>query len=146
MSIHRLSYRWMDIRWCTHLRRWWIPSWGVYIIWCPFIDFHIGANFFLDRNPLNCDRKKERGIVLLSIPLPEALAIAYCCWTDNVRAHADMKIMSVKRPNNTLDCARKDTIHAYRSPRDWYNHTRDIYRWLRSRQQFTVNLQDYRKS
>ena len=34
---------------------------------------------FLDRNPLNCDRKKERGIVLLSIPLPEALAIAYCC-------------------------------------------------------------------
>ena len=36
-------------------------------------------NFFLDRNPLNCDRKKERGIVLLSIPLPEALAIAYCC-------------------------------------------------------------------
>ena len=32
---------------------------GVYILWCTFIDFHIGANFFLDRTPLNCDRKKK---------------------------------------------------------------------------------------
>jgi len=33
---------------------------------------------------------KKRGIVLLSIPRSEALAIAYFGRTDNVRAHADM--------------------------------------------------------
>ena len=32
---------------------------------------------FLDRNSLNCDIQKKRGIVLLSIPQSEALAIAY---------------------------------------------------------------------
>ena len=35
---------------------------------------------------------KERGIVLLSIPRTKALAIAYLSRTDNVRAHADMKL------------------------------------------------------
>ena len=60
----------------------------------------------------------ERGIVLLSIPLSEALAIAYYCRTDNVRAHADMKIMSERDLDNTLDCAPKGTIHDYRSQRD----------------------------
>jgi len=34
----------------------------------------------------------------LSIPRTEALAIAYYCRTDNVRAHADMKIATAKRP------------------------------------------------
>ena len=120
-----------DVGGKSSARREFPTSWGVYIFWCPFIDFHIGANFFLDRNPLKSD-KKRRGIVLLSIQLSEALAIAYLGWADNVRAHADMKIITAKRPYNTLDYTQKGTIHTYRSPRDWHNHTRDIYHWLRS--------------
>ena len=31
---------------------------GVYIFWCTIIDFHIGANFILDRIRLSFDTKK----------------------------------------------------------------------------------------
>ena len=39
-------------------------------------------------------KMNDVGTYLLSIPPIEALAIAYYCRTDNVRAHADMKIQS----------------------------------------------------
>ena len=47
---------------------------------------------------------KKRGIVQLSILHTEALPTAYQSRTDNVRAHADMIIATVKRPisNNGL--------------------------------------------
>ena len=43
---------------------------------------------------------------------------------------------------NTIDCALKGTIRAYKVSTGLINHTRDIYRWLRSRLWITVNLLD----
>ena len=101
------------------------------------------ANFILDW--IQLWHKKRRGFVLLSVPHPEALAIAYFGWTDNVRAHADMKIITAKRPYNTLDCTPKGTIHAYRSPRDWYNHTPGHLPLTTFKTKITVNLLDLQR-
>ena len=111
-------------------RREFTASWGVYIFWCPFIDFHIGANFFLDRNPLNSDIKK-REIVLLSIPHIEALALPIIVeqttseptpiWIYKLHAETDVHINIA--PNRIqYEYTQYST--------DRYNHTRDIYRWL----------------
>ena len=65
--------------------------------------------------------------------------IAYYSRTDNVRAHADMKISTVRDLYNTFDYIPKgynlclQGLHG-----DWYNHTRDIYRWPYSRQQLWI--------
>ena len=63
----------------------------------------------------------KRGIVLLSIPRTEALAIAYYCRTDNVRAHADMIILPVRSVYTTTHCTYKGTMIAHREP-----HRNDI--------------------
>ena len=81
----------------------------------------------------------KREVVLLYVPLPEALAIAYFGCTDNVRAHADMNHRSITQSRRHLSktikpiwrfrirfalllgdlykqsyCARKGTIRAYK--------------------------------
>ena len=114
-------------------RREFTTSWGVYIFWCPFIDFHIGANFFLDRNPLNCDTKKA-----WNRPVVHSTH-----WgSSNCLSKSNRQRQSPRRYENHY---RKETYIKHftapkrvqfmltRSPRDWYNHTRDIYRWPYSR-------------
>ncbi|WP_270702738.1 hypothetical protein, partial [Bacteroides xylanisolvens] len=56
------------------------------------------SQLFSRQKSVKLRQKKERGIVLLSIPHTEALPTAYQSRTDNVRAHADMKITTAKRP------------------------------------------------
>ena len=60
-------------------------------------DFHIGANLFLDRKTVKLRHKKAWNRPVAH-STHRGSCTAYYSRTDNVRAHADMKIMSVKRP------------------------------------------------
>lgn len=111
------------------------------IFWCPFIDFHIGANFILDRNQLDVDTKK-RGIVVLSIPHTEALVLPIKIE----QTTSEPTPIWVLLPKETyiimwLGPSREQSMLT-RSPQGWYNHTRDIHRWLYSRLWY-CGLQDF---
>ena len=79
-----------------------------------------------------CDTKKawNRPVVYST---SRGSSIAYLSRTDNVRAHADMKITPWRDYIELLIAPNKVQSKLTRSPRDWYNHTRDIYRWPYSR-------------
>ena len=55
-------------------------------------------------------------------------SIAYLRWTDNVRAHADMNNHLRKNQTSRYNTHKRVLFMLIRSPQEWYNHTRDIYR------------------
>ena len=67
----------------------------------------------------------------------------YCSRTDNVRAHADMNNrFHWETCINNVSHLKKVQFMLTRSPWEWSNHTRSIYRWLCSRLQYR-ELQDF---
>lgn len=81
---------------------------------------------------------KKRGIVLLSIPRVEAPALPIVVEQTTLEPTPIWKSLPLRDLYNTMIASERVQSILTRSPRDWYNHTQDIYRWPYSRQQLWI--------